>query len=392
MGRAARGWGKPTSLHQGARRRVKVVVARGTGDCERGHRAGWADGEAHAHHTLRAPGARGERIKQAATNGGAHLPNIGRKRGSARRCARGCACRGSAAGSLTGSGPRLRLSRPGRSRLRRRSRLGSRRFDTRRRSRLGPRGRHRLRRLRWGRRRRKLHRSRRRGCLRHRRRRLLDRRRQRLVGNRRQRRVWRRRRGLLDRRWRLLRDDRRRRRFGRGRLRLFHDGRQRRLLGDWRRNRGWRRRLGRRWGGVLSWRRRGLFGRLRLFGRGRRCFRGRSLRLDVDDNFSRQFDRPGRQIDERKRGGVKRDNDGDDKRAKPGRAERRRLEDPTVQSCEGHGACAFGAAGRGAPGAAGGGGVGAAEVGGAMRAGPDTIAIRVTPFAASSSITDTTSP
>jgi hypothetical protein len=132
--------------------------------------------------------------------------------------------------------------------------------------------------------------------------------------------------------------------------------------------------------------------RLGLFGWGRRSFRGRSLRLDVDDHFPRQFDRPGRQIDERKRGGVERDHDGDDKRAEPGRAERRLLEDPTVQRRKGHGACAFGAAGIGAPGAAGGGGVGAAEVGGAMRAGPDTIAIRVTPFAASSSITDTTSP
>ena len=135
-----------------------------------------------------------------------------------------------------------------------------------------------------------------------------------------------------------------------------------------------------------------MVGRLRLFGRGRRCFRARSLRLNVDDNFSREFDRPGRQIDERKRGGVKRDHDGDDKRAEPGRAQRRRLEDPTVQSCEGHGACALGAAGRGAPGAAGVGGIGAAEVCGPMRAGPDTMAMRVTPFAASSSITDTTSP
>jgi hypothetical protein len=132
-----------------------------------------------------------------------------------------------------------------------------------------------------------------------------------------------------------------------------------------------------------------LVGRLRLFGGGRRCVRGRNLRLDVDDHFPRQFDRPGRQIDERKRGGVKRDHDGNDKRAEPGRAERRRLENPTVQSYEGHGACAFGAAGTGAPGA---GGAGAAEVGGAMRAGPETMAMRVTPFAASSSITDTTSP
>ncbi len=132
-----------------------------------------------------------------------------------------------------------------------------------------------------------------------------------------------------------------------------------------------------------------MVGVLRLFGRGRRRVRDRSLRLNVDDHFAGQYDRPGLQIDKRKRGGVKRDHDGDDKRAKPGRAERRRLEDPTVQGRKGHGACAFGAAGTGAPGAA---GVGAAEVGGATRAGPDTMAIRVTPFPASSSITDTTSP
>ncbi|HEY6735525.1 MAG TPA: hypothetical protein VI256_17335, partial [Roseiarcus sp.] len=128
---------------------------------------------------------------------------------------------------------------------------------------------------------------------------------------------------LDDRRWRL---------FGRGLLRLFHDRRQWRLLRDWRCNMGWRRRLGRSRGGVLSWRRRGLVGRLRLFGRGRRCFRARSLRLNVDDNFSRQFDRPGRQIDERKRGGVKRDHDGDVKRAKPRRTHGRRLEDEPLQS------------------------------------------------------------
>jgi hypothetical protein len=52
--------------------------------------------------------------------------------------------------------------------------------------------------------------------------------------------------------------------------------------------------------------------RLGLFGWGGRSFRGRSLRLDVDDHFPRRFDRPGRQIDERKRGGVKRNHDGDD--------------------------------------------------------------------------------
>ena len=124
---------------------------------------------------------------------------------------------------------------------------------------------------------------------------------------------------LLDRRGRLFLDD------GGGGVSGGDGGgwlpqaARRRLLGDWRRDRGWRRRLGRSRGGVLSGRRRGLIGRLRLFGRGRRCFRGRSLRLNVDDHFPRQFDRPGLQIDERKRGGVERDHDGDDKRAEPGR-------------------------------------------------------------------------
>jgi hypothetical protein len=307
MGGAARRRGKPTSLHQRARGSIEVVVARGTGDRERAHRAGRPDGETHAHHPLRAAGARGGRIKQAATNGGAHLPNIGRKRGSARcRARRGCAWRRS-----SGSRPRLRLSRSGRSPLRLRSRLGSRRFDARRRRRLGPWGRHRLRRLRRWRRRRKLHRSRWRRCLRRRRRLLLYRRR-RLLSDGRRRRFRRGDRGLLDRRWRLLLDDRRRRSLGRGRPRLLHDRWRRRLLRGWRRDRGWRRRLGRSRGGVLSRRRRGLVRRLGLFGWGRRSFRGRSLRLDVDDHFPRQFDRPGRQIDERKRGGVKRDHHGDD--------------------------------------------------------------------------------
>ncbi len=128
---------------------------------------------------------------------------------------------------------------------------------------------------------------------------------------------------------------------------------------------------------------------LSRFDGGRRRVRGRSLRLNVDDHFPRQFGRPGRQIDERKRRGMERDHDGDDERAEPGRAERRRLEGPTVQGREGHGACAFGAAGIGAPGAA---GFGAARAGDTARRGPDTMAIREIPFAASSSITDTTSP
>jgi hypothetical protein len=209
----------------------------------------------------------------------------------------------------------LRLGLSSLTRLRRRSRLASRRFDSWRWRGLGPRNRDRLRGLRRGRRRRKLDRSGRgRRCLR------------------------RRRRLLLYRRRRLL-SDRRRRRFRGGKRGLLDDRRRRRLLGDWRRNRGWRRRLGRSRGAVLSWWRRGLVG-LRLFGRGRRRFRGRSLRLDVDDHFAGQYDRPGLQIDERKRRGVERNDDGDDEGAEPGRAERRRLEVPTVQGRKGHGACA----------------------------------------------------
>jgi hypothetical protein len=80
----------------------------------------------------------------------------------------------------------------------------------------------------------------------------------------------------------------------------------------------------------LSGRRRGLFGRLRLFIRRGRSFRGRGFLLNVDNHFPWQFDRPGREVNKRKRGGVKRDHDGDGKRAKPRRTDRRRLEDPPV--------------------------------------------------------------
>jgi hypothetical protein len=52
-----------------------------------------------------------------------------------------------------------------------------------------------------------------------------------------------------------------------------------------------------------------LFGRLRLFGRRRRSFRGRSFGLDVNDHLPRQFGRLRRQVDEEERGGVKRDHD-----------------------------------------------------------------------------------
>jgi hypothetical protein len=84
MGRAARGRREPTSLHQGARRRVEVVVARRTGDREGTHRPRWTDGEIHTHHTLRPASARGVRIEEAATDGGAYLPYIGRRQ----RCGR----------------------------------------------------------------------------------------------------------------------------------------------------------------------------------------------------------------------------------------------------------------------------------------------------------------
>ena len=82
------------------------------------------------------------------------------------------------------------------------------------------------------------------------------------------------------------------------------------------------------------------------------------------------------QIDDEERGRVKRDDDGDDEWAKPTGPDGRRLEDAPVQRRGGHGVGAFGAAG-------------ADET---ARRGPDTIAIREIPLAASSSITDTTSP
>lgn len=386
-------------LHQGARRGVEVVVTRGAGDRERGHGAGCADGETHAHHALRAACARGGRIKHAAANGGAHLPTIGRKRGSARRCARGRACRGRAARRLGGSGTGLRLSTSRRrSPLRRRSRLRLRGFDAPGRRRLRRRGLNCLRRR--GRRRRKLDRSwRRRWRLWPRwRKRLLDGR-GRLLGDRRRCRLRRGKRRLLDRRWRLLLDDRRRGRLVHGWRLLLDDGRRRscgggqqrlrlhrrlrRLLGDRRCHRGWRR-LGRSRRGVLSRGRRGLVGRLLLLGRGRRRFGGRRFRLDIDDHFSRLLGRfPRLQIDDRKRRGVERDHDQDDERTEP-RRPNRGLEAAPVQSCDGHGVGAFGAAEVG--------GFGAAGAGDTVRRGPDTIAIREIPLAARSSITDTTSP
>jgi hypothetical protein len=127
-----------------------------------------------------------------------------------------------------------------------------------------------------------------------------------------------------------------------------------------------------------------LFERLRLVGRGRGVFRERGFRLNVDGHFFRRFDPPRLEIDDRKRGGVEREHDRDDDRAEPWRADGRRLEDASVQRRGGHGTGAFGVAEVGA--------FGAGEVGALMWRGPDTMAIREIPFAASSSITDTTSP
>jgi hypothetical protein len=134
-----------------------------------------------------------------------------------------------------------------------------------------------------------------------------------------------------------------------------------------------------------------LFGWFRFISRRSRVRRGR-FRLNVDDYFPSGLKRLRLQRHEEKRRRVQRDDDRDSKRAKPGRTNGRRLEEAPVQSCEGHGACALGAAGKGAPGAAGVGIFGAAGVCATIRRGPDTIAMREMPFAASSSITDTTSP
>ncbi len=338
-------------LDQGARRGVKVAIAGGSGDRERAHPAGRANREADADDPLRATGPCGGWVEKTATNSGAHLPYIGRKRRGARRRAwRGSAWRRRAARRSSGRQPGL--SRSGRGRLRR----WSRRFNSR--WRFEPRSLDRLRRgwrrreLDWSRRRRRLWRRQRRRLLYGRRRRLLD-----------------------DRLWRGLR-------WGKRRLRLH--GRGRRLLGNRRRRR--KGLLGGSRGGLLSRRGRGLFGRLRLFGRRRgRSFRRRRLLLNVDGHFFRRFGRLRRlQIDNRERGGVKRDDDGDDKRAKPRGPYGRRLENPSVQGRGGHGARALGATGLGVFVA---GGVGEPE-----RRGPETMAMRLIPFAASSSITDTMSP
>ena len=259
-------------------------------------------------------------------------------------------------------------------------RLGFRRFDARWR-RFWPRSLDRLRGLRRGRRC-KLDR-RRRGQRRlwpRRRKWLLDGRR-RLFGDRRRWRLRRGKRGLLHGR-RLLVDDRGRRRFGRVQRRLRLHGRRGRLIcNGW--SQGDRRRLDRSRRGVLSgWRRR-LFERFWLFGRGRRRFCGRRLRLDVDDHLSGRLECLRRQRDKEEGHGVERDHDQDGERTEP-RRPNWRLEAAPVQSCGGHGAGAFGAAEVG--------GLGAAGVGDTVRRGPDTIAIREIPLAARSSITDTTSP
>ena len=81
---------------------------------------------------------------------------------------------------------------------------------------------------------------------------------------------------------------------------------------------------------------------------------------------------------------MKRNHDQDDEGAEPWRTDGRWLEDAPVQSRQGHGAGAFGVARAGV--------FGAGEACGTMERGPDTMAIREIPAAASSSITETTSP
>jgi hypothetical protein len=95
-----------------------------------------------------------------------------------------------------------------------------------------------------------------------------------------------------------------------------------------------------------------LFSRLLLFGWRRRVFREWGFRLNVDGHFFRQFDPPRLEIDNRKRGGVKREHDRDDDRAEPRRADGRRLEGAPVQRRGSHGAGAFGVGAAGAVGAA----------------------------------------
>jgi hypothetical protein len=119
-----------------------------------------------------------------------------------------------------------------------------------------------------------------------------------------------------------------------------------------------------------------MFQRLRLSGRRRRGFPWRGFRLNVDDHFSRLGRGSGEVRQRHEHGGVERDDDRDGDRAKPWRAQGRRLEGAPVQRRGGHGGGAFGGA----------------EAGETVRRGPDTMAIRAIPFAASSSITATTSP
>ena len=117
-------------LHQRARRRVELGVARGSGDRKRSDRPRGADGEGDANNALRATGAGRWRVEHAAADGGAHLADIGRKRRGARRCARWRARRRSAARFPGERGTRLSLSRSGRAgRLGRCPYLGLRRFN-----------------------------------------------------------------------------------------------------------------------------------------------------------------------------------------------------------------------------------------------------------------------
>ena len=159
-----------------------------------------------------------------------------------------------------------------------------------------------------------------------------------------------------------------------GRRRAFGRG-KRGLLGD---RRGVLRRRGRSRCNVLG--RRGrrfcrrFLGRPWLLGRLRGGVCRRGFRLDVDDHFPGRFERPRRECEDRERGGVERNHDCDDRRTKPGRSWGRRLEDAAAERGVGH--CA---------------GAGCVEAEAGRRP-LETMAMRVTPFAASSSMIATTSP
>ena len=100
----------------------------------------------------------------------------------------------------------------------------------------------------------------------------------------------------------------------------------------------------------LSRRGRGLFGRLRCSAGGAGFPGGASGSMSTITSPGGSNVRGSRETIEERRG-VKREHDRDDERAKPGRPDGRRLEDPPVQRRGGHGAGAFGAPEAGAAGA-----------------------------------------